>query len=96
MKVFKIKNELDLFNIKKAIAITRFDDTEFRLAFIKNSQVHNEKHFAYFIINKKYKSKKKFHFFDGSHYIVNDYLSILSWKKKVKQIKRQNKLKVFK
>lgn len=94
MKVFRLGHELNLFNIKKAIAIIIYGYGEYRISIIKNGKIHNENFYAYYIINKGYKSK--YYCFNGEWYDKDSKFFSGNWKKKVKQLKREQKLKVFK
>lgn len=94
MKVIKFKY-LDIQNnlkIKSAVLIS-ISKTIIIINFIKNNYTHNEKFQASYAITKSFKSS---YYLLYNDFYYNNLLKNKSWLKKVKNLKRQYKLKMFK
>lgn len=87
MKVIKIKNFINNNNYFKLITIDRDED----ICFFKNGKKHREDGAAIIY----YGGYKRWHY-NGKYYGESDYFIYKSWKKKVKELKREEKLKIFK
>jgi hypothetical protein len=92
MKVIVYKDFNYTSKIKKAIIIFNYKSYS-NIYFIKNGKVHSGKYASGYEIYKKIITKH-YHFNDHNYRRDFDFPD-KSWRKKVIEIKRENKLKVF-
>ena len=97
MKVFIYNDFVHLLNVKSAIAISynSFND-DIYIYFIKNGKAYNSNSYAaYWVDLKSYHVYAKYYYFYDLLELSASEISNKQWKKKVKEIKRSNKLKIF-
>ena len=81
----------DLIKCKKLIAIS-YSYKYLSIAFIKNGYCHNSNNYAFYHYNNN-KETKDFYYKDHHFWSVEN---ISVWKKAVKELKREHKLRIFK
>lgn len=82
-----------LKNVKNAVCLSIYYPKIY-IYYINNGKLHNDKFYAGYLFDSFRACKNYNYFFHGKSYFgFNDYKS---WKQKVKQLKHEEKLKVFK
>lgn len=90
MKVIIYQNYYFLKKCKKLIAIFKCDK-KFNFAIIKNGVCHNSNYYSFF--GSYY---NKYYYYKGKMYGSNKMWTDLRWKNKIKTLKYEEKLKIFK
>lgn len=91
MKVIKIYIPKNIINATLICIDTAFNLTKLTIYFVKNNKIHNSKFPAEYIIYN-IDSYKYYLLYDLQYYANSNK----HWKKRIKQIKQENKLKIFK
>lgn len=96
MKVIKYREFNTLKNIKNAVCLSVYAATYYPkiyIYYIKNGKLHNDKFYAGYLFDSFRCSKNYYYFLYGKEFY---YVNSKTWKKKVKQLKQEEKLGIFK